>query len=79
MTNISTPAIIEFQKLSLLINRRLEADKSVENSRFWLKQYHLRGTEIATRYSVTLDDLVDAWVGWTLAVNANRQSEKAGA
>ena len=79
MTNISTPAIIEYQKLSSLINHRLEANKSVENSRFWLKQYHLSGTEIATRYGVTLDDLVDAWASWTLEVRENRESQKVGA
>jgi hypothetical protein len=79
MTNIPTPAVTDYQVLTFIVDRRLRENNSLNNSRFWLKEYHVRGTEIATRYGVTLDDLVDAWASWTLEVRENRESQKAGA
>ena len=75
----TTPAITDYQVLTFLVDRRLQENNSLDNTRFWLREYHTRGTVIAKRYGITLDELVDVWVDWTLAVNAQRASEKVGA
>ncbi len=79
MTTIPNQAVTEYQILSSIVNRKLSENKTVENSRFWLKEYNVRGGEIAARYNLDLIDLVNAWENWTTAVKLERASQKVGA
>lgn len=68
----ATPAVIEYQKLSALVDRRTPAGTDLDSIRFWLNLYSERGLEIANRYNMTMLELVDAWCEWTASVDAAR-------
>jgi hypothetical protein len=71
----ATPAVTEYQKLSALVDRRIEENDSMDNVRFWLDRYHTAGTEIAERHGLTILDLVDAWTAWCDAIDADRKAK----
>lgn len=78
MTNdtVATPAVKAYQRLTSVIDRRLEEQPSLDATRFWLNQYHVRGTEIASEHGLTIFELVDAWVAWTKAIDAEREQDR---
>jgi len=70
----ATPAVMEYQRLTSVVDRRIEENNSLDSIRFWMNQLHTRGTDIAERHGVTIFELVDAWVAWTQTIDAERKA-----
>lgn len=68
----ATPAVIEFQKLHALVERRTPANADADTIRFWINIYSDRAEEIANTYGMTTLELVNAWCEWTDSVDAAR-------
>jgi hypothetical protein len=70
----SSPAVIEFQKVNAVVNRKIQEAGS--NKAYWTGYYNQRSNEIAAQYGISVSDLVDAWVSWVDAVEQARKGGK---
>jgi hypothetical protein len=69
----SSPAVIEFQKVNAIVNRKIQEAGS--NKAYWTSYYNQRSNEISAQYGISVSDLVDSWVSW---VDAVEQAQKGG-
>ena len=71
-----SPAVIEFQKLNAVVNRKLSGAIDRGSRGYWTGYFNQRSSEIAQQYGISIETLVDSWVSWVDAVEQARKGGK---
>lgn len=71
--NQKLSAVKEYQKINALIVRRIEETHNKDTRIAWVKHHNDCASEIAKRYGLTIEELIDAWLKWVQDIEITRK------
>ena len=74
----ASQAVLAFNKINAMVANQLAKNLQRESIPFWMNLLEERTNEIATKYNMSVADLIDQWEMWYAACEYAQAQAKAG-